>query len=187
VEYFVILFYFLFSFNSTEWCCVKYSVSISCPYEPQYQNNLKYICRGNRPSTCLQQALITSDNKQNGRFRLDDENVLRNFTVTIISLSQNDSGSYLCGVQSNSDLDVFTAVDSQSFTAAVTSQAGGRDVSWTLAWLNSCFHPPPLWRLRDGPGQNWSSSPVCCFLLLFMRHLTSRQPHERLQKANTVS
>ncbi|XP_030597392.1 polymeric immunoglobulin receptor-like [Archocentrus centrarchus] len=88
-----------------------YSESISCPYESQYQNNLKYICRGNRPSTCLQQALITSENKQNGRFRLDDEKESRKFTVTISSLSQNDSGSYLCGVQRNSDLDDFSAVE----------------------------------------------------------------------------
>uniref|UniRef100_A0A3Q0SME8 Immunoglobulin domain-containing protein n=1 Tax=Amphilophus citrinellus TaxID=61819 RepID=A0A3Q0SME8_AMPCI len=87
-----------------------YSVSISCTYESQYQNNLKYICRGNRPSTCLQQALVTSENKQNGRFRLDDGNILRIFTVTIGSLVQSDSGSYLCGVQRNSDLDVFSAV-----------------------------------------------------------------------------
>uniref|UniRef100_A0AAQ5ZQL0 Immunoglobulin V-set domain-containing protein n=1 Tax=Amphiprion ocellaris TaxID=80972 RepID=A0AAQ5ZQL0_AMPOC len=39
------------------------SVSISCPYESENQNNLKYVCRGTQPSTCLQQALITSDNK----------------------------------------------------------------------------------------------------------------------------
>uniref|UniRef100_A0A3B4F931 Immunoglobulin V-set domain-containing protein n=1 Tax=Pundamilia nyererei TaxID=303518 RepID=A0A3B4F931_9CICH len=74
-----------------------YSESISCPYERQYQNSLKYICRGNRPSTCLQQALITSDNKENGRFRLDDDKMLKKFTVNITSLSQEDSGYYLCG------------------------------------------------------------------------------------------
>uniref|UniRef100_A0A669BLA8 Polymeric immunoglobulin receptor n=1 Tax=Oreochromis niloticus TaxID=8128 RepID=A0A669BLA8_ORENI len=88
-----------------------YSESVSCTYESQYQNNLKYICRGNRPSTCLQQALITSDKKQNGRFRLDDDKVLGKFTVTINSLVKSDSGSYLCGVQRNSDLDVFSAVE----------------------------------------------------------------------------
>ncbi|KAL3996111.1 beta-site APP-cleaving enzyme 2 (memapsin 1) [Sarotherodon galilaeus] len=88
-----------------------YSESVSCTYESQYQNNLKYICRGNRPSTCLQQALITSDKKQNGRFRLDDDKVLGTFTVTINSLVKSDSGSYLCGVQRNSDLDVFSAVE----------------------------------------------------------------------------
>ncbi|XP_004539123.3 polymeric immunoglobulin receptor-like [Maylandia zebra] len=87
-----------------------YSESISCPYERQYQNSLKYICRGNRPSTCLQQALITSYNKENGRFRLDDDKMLKEFTVNITSLSQEDSGYYLCGVQRNFDLDVFSAV-----------------------------------------------------------------------------
>uniref|UniRef100_A0A3Q4IBI3 Ig-like domain-containing protein n=1 Tax=Neolamprologus brichardi TaxID=32507 RepID=A0A3Q4IBI3_NEOBR len=88
-----------------------YSESVSCSYESQYQNSLKYICRGNQPSTCLQQALITSDNKQNGRFRLDDDKVSGTFTVTINSLTQNDSGSYLCGVQRNSEVDVFSAVE----------------------------------------------------------------------------
>ncbi|XP_013123122.2 polymeric immunoglobulin receptor isoform X3 [Oreochromis niloticus] len=88
-----------------------HSESVSCQYESQYQNSLKYICRGNRPSTCLQQALITSDTKQNGRFRLDDDKVLGTFTVNINSLTHNDSGSYLCGVQRNSELDVFSAVE----------------------------------------------------------------------------
>uniref|UniRef100_A0A3Q4NBF1 Immunoglobulin V-set domain-containing protein n=1 Tax=Neolamprologus brichardi TaxID=32507 RepID=A0A3Q4NBF1_NEOBR len=73
------------------------SVTISCPYESEYQNNLKYICRGTRPSTCLQQALITSDNKENGRFRLDDDKVLGKFTVSITRLTRRDSGLYLCG------------------------------------------------------------------------------------------
>nr|XP_023010205.1 polymeric immunoglobulin receptor isoform X2 [Maylandia zebra] len=88
-----------------------YSESISCPYDSQYQNNFKYICRGNLPSTCLQQALITSNNRENRRFRLDDEKMLRKFTVAISNLTQSDSGSYLCGVQRNSDLDVFSAVE----------------------------------------------------------------------------
>uniref|UniRef100_A0A3P8QTJ4 Immunoglobulin V-set domain-containing protein n=1 Tax=Astatotilapia calliptera TaxID=8154 RepID=A0A3P8QTJ4_ASTCA len=78
-----------------------YSESVSCPYESQYQNSLKYICRGNRPSTCLQQALITSDTKQNGRFRLDDDKVSGTFTVTINSLVKtDDTGTYWCGSDS---------------------------------------------------------------------------------------
>uniref|UniRef100_A0A669E2X1 Polymeric immunoglobulin receptor n=2 Tax=Oreochromis niloticus TaxID=8128 RepID=A0A669E2X1_ORENI len=88
-----------------------YSKSINCPYENQYRNSLKYICRGNRPSTCLQRALITSNNRENGRFSLDDEKTSRIFTLTISSLTQSDSGYYLCGVQTNSDHDVFSAVD----------------------------------------------------------------------------
>ncbi|XP_039469207.1 polymeric immunoglobulin receptor-like [Oreochromis aureus] len=88
-----------------------YSESINCPYESQYQNSLKYICRGNQPSTCLQEAIITSDNRESGRFRLNDVKMSRIFTVTISSLTQSDSGYYLCGVQTNSDHDVFSAVD----------------------------------------------------------------------------
>ncbi|CAI5679553.1 unnamed protein product [Oreochromis niloticus] len=88
-----------------------YSESVSCPYDSQYQNNLKYICRGNRPSKCLQQALITSNNRENGRFSLNDEKMSRKFTVTISSLTQSDSGSYLCGIQRNSDLDVLSAIE----------------------------------------------------------------------------
>uniref|UniRef100_A0A3P9BGB1 Ig-like domain-containing protein n=1 Tax=Maylandia zebra TaxID=106582 RepID=A0A3P9BGB1_9CICH len=114
------LIFILWMLGNTDSCCDTvtkvqsyegYSESVSCPYESQYHNSLKYICRGNRPSTCLQQALITSDTKQNGRFRLDDDKMLGTFTVTINSLTQNDSGSYLCGVQRNSDVDVFSAVE----------------------------------------------------------------------------
>ncbi|XP_035763646.1 polymeric immunoglobulin receptor-like, partial [Neolamprologus brichardi] len=88
-----------------------YSESINCPYENQYQSSLKYVCRGNRPSTCLQRALITSNNKQSGRFSLNDIKMSSIFTVTISSLTQSDSGHYLCGVQTNSDHDVFSAVE----------------------------------------------------------------------------
>uniref|UniRef100_A0A3Q3CAY1 Immunoglobulin domain-containing protein n=1 Tax=Haplochromis burtoni TaxID=8153 RepID=A0A3Q3CAY1_HAPBU len=88
-----------------------YSVSFSCPYESQYQNNLKYICRGTRPSMCLQQELITSYNKQHGRFRLDDDNMSTKFTTKISSLTQRDSGRYLCGIQRNSDLHLFYAFE----------------------------------------------------------------------------
>uniref|UniRef100_A0A3Q3LZ96 Uncharacterized protein n=1 Tax=Mastacembelus armatus TaxID=205130 RepID=A0A3Q3LZ96_9TELE len=87
------------------------SVSISCPYESANQNNLKYICRGNQPSNCLQQAVVTSNTKQNGRYKFTEETVSRKFTVTITSLSLRDSGSYLCGVKRNTGLDVFSAVE----------------------------------------------------------------------------
>ncbi|XP_028259984.1 polymeric immunoglobulin receptor-like [Parambassis ranga] len=86
------------------------SVSISCPYESVYQNNLKYICRGNQPSTCLQQAVVISDSKQTTQFTLTDDRKSQ-FTVTITNLTQKDSGSYLCGVHRNTGLDVFSAVE----------------------------------------------------------------------------
>ncbi|XP_051240592.1 CMRF35-like molecule 8 isoform X2 [Dicentrarchus labrax] len=87
------------------------SVSFSCPYESKYRTNIKYICRGNQSSTCLQQALITSDHKRNRQFTLTDDTTSRKFTVTIKSLTQRDSGPYLCGVHGNTGLDVFSAVE----------------------------------------------------------------------------
>ncbi|XP_023190146.1 polymeric immunoglobulin receptor-like [Xiphophorus maculatus] len=87
------------------------SVTISCPYDSESVDKLKFLCRGNRPSTCRQQAVITSSNTQNGRFRLSDDRKSRIFTVTISSLTLKDSGSYLCGVQRNSGFDVFSAVE----------------------------------------------------------------------------
>uniref|UniRef100_A0A8C9WYQ4 Immunoglobulin V-set domain-containing protein n=1 Tax=Sander lucioperca TaxID=283035 RepID=A0A8C9WYQ4_SANLU len=85
--------------------------TLNCPYESEYQNSLKYICRGNQPSVCLQHALISSDNKQKGQFTLTDDMASRKFTVTITSLSQNNSGSYLCGVHGNTGLDAFSAFE----------------------------------------------------------------------------
>ncbi|XP_047221530.1 polymeric immunoglobulin receptor-like isoform X1 [Girardinichthys multiradiatus] len=87
------------------------SVSISCPYDSESVNNLKYICRGNRPSTCLQQAVITSDTKQKGRLSFNSDTNTSIFKVTISKLTLRDSGPYLCGVQRNSGVDVFSAVE----------------------------------------------------------------------------
>ncbi|XP_037546427.1 polymeric immunoglobulin receptor-like [Nematolebias whitei] len=87
------------------------SVSIICPYESKYQNNLKYMCRGNQRSTCLQQALITSNTRHNGRVTLNDDKKSNTFTVTVLNLTLEDSGSYLCGVQRETGLDDFSAAE----------------------------------------------------------------------------
>uniref|UniRef100_A0A3B4WUL8 Immunoglobulin V-set domain-containing protein n=1 Tax=Seriola lalandi dorsalis TaxID=1841481 RepID=A0A3B4WUL8_SERLL len=86
------------------------SVSIPCPYDSKYQNNLKYICRGRQPSICLQTAVVTSNRKLNGKFTLTGDEESGNFTVTITNLAQKDSGWFLCGVERNNRLGVFSAV-----------------------------------------------------------------------------
>ncbi|XP_029291135.1 polymeric immunoglobulin receptor-like [Cottoperca gobio] len=87
------------------------SVSISCTYTPKHQDSVKYVCRGSQPSTCLESTLITSDNRQNGELRLTDDKVSSQFTVDFTSLTQKDSGSYLCGVHGLTGLDVFSAFE----------------------------------------------------------------------------
>uniref|UniRef100_A0A3B5L628 Immunoglobulin domain-containing protein n=1 Tax=Xiphophorus couchianus TaxID=32473 RepID=A0A3B5L628_9TELE len=72
------------------------SVTISCPYDSQSVNKLKFLCRGNRPSTCRQQAVITSRN--NNKYSTNDDKRARTFTVTISDLRLDDAGKYWCGV-----------------------------------------------------------------------------------------
>ncbi|KAM8878335.1 polymeric immunoglobulin receptor-like [Spinachia spinachia] len=87
------------------------SVSISCQYESKHRDNLKYICRGNQPSTCLDKAIITSNGSQTGQLILTTDPVSRKFTVTMTGVTQSQSGSYLCGVHVNAGLDVFSAFE----------------------------------------------------------------------------
>nr|XP_054594771.1 polymeric immunoglobulin receptor-like isoform X3 [Nothobranchius furzeri] len=118
------------------------SVSIRCPYESKKKNVLKYVCRGKQPSTCLQRALITSD-RQTKRFRFTDDRKSRTFTITIYNLTLEDFGSYLCGVQSDSGLDDFSAVELEvkefcRVKSSIIRGIVGRPVTF------QCSHPPQL-------------------------------------------
>ena len=106
------------------------SASFSCTYEPENKDSEKYFCRGNQPSRCLQNALITSPNQQNGRFSLTDDKASRRFTLTITSLTKQDAGSYVCGVHRNTGLDLFEA-----FELAVQ----GETSSLTIIYVMLCM------------------------------------------------
>ncbi|KAL1006427.1 hypothetical protein UPYG_G00072220 [Umbra pygmaea] len=102
-----------------DWCCDNPTlvqgtspgpVRVRCPYEPQHKDNEKYVCIGSRPSTCLQQALITSrQTKPEGIF-LHDNKAAGVFTVTITGLTKKDSGMYMCGIRIDRGLDVYSLV-----------------------------------------------------------------------------
>uniref|UniRef100_A0A8K9VGU5 Immunoglobulin V-set domain-containing protein n=1 Tax=Oncorhynchus mykiss TaxID=8022 RepID=A0A8K9VGU5_ONCMY len=103
---------------TSHWCCdnralvqgnSQASVSVNCPYKPQHKESQKYFCIGTRPSTCLQQATVTSKHNT-GRFSLHDNNADGVFTVTITGLTQKDSGMYLCGIRVDRGLDVYSVV-----------------------------------------------------------------------------
>uniref|UniRef100_A0A3B4H021 Immunoglobulin V-set domain-containing protein n=1 Tax=Pundamilia nyererei TaxID=303518 RepID=A0A3B4H021_9CICH len=70
-----------------------YSESVSCPYESQ--NSLKYICRGNRPSTLI------------NKYGIHDDKTARIFTATISDLHSVDAGQYWCGV-TRTGSDIYT-------------------------------------------------------------------------------
>lgn len=86
------------------------SVSFTCRNKAKYETKLKYICRGNQPSSCLQQAVVTSDQTTDERFALTNSQKVSEFTVTMNRLTLEDSGLYLCGIHPNIGVDSFTAV-----------------------------------------------------------------------------
>uniref|UniRef100_A0A3Q0SQT0 Immunoglobulin V-set domain-containing protein n=1 Tax=Amphilophus citrinellus TaxID=61819 RepID=A0A3Q0SQT0_AMPCI len=81
-------------------------VNVSCSYDRGYESYEKYLCKDGCGSS---DVLITTSGPVKNKYSIHDNKTARIFTTAISDLSQNDSGSYLCGVQSNSDLDVFTA------------------------------------------------------------------------------
>ncbi|XP_067260316.1 polymeric immunoglobulin receptor-like [Chanodichthys erythropterus] len=84
-------------------------VEIRCPYEPGYESNSKYFCKGH----CLlsNKIIIKSGSPaQHKRFSLTDDTTNRVLTVTITDLRTEDQGKYWCGVQRNYAVDVYSEI-----------------------------------------------------------------------------
>ncbi|KAM8738467.1 polymeric immunoglobulin receptor-like isoform 2-T2 [Acanthopagrus schlegelii] len=73
------------------------SISIPCLYEPQYRNNLKYLCKGYDWTSCS--SAIKTDKQSSGRFSISDDKIQRIVTVTIKDLKEQDRGDYWCAVE----------------------------------------------------------------------------------------
>ncbi|KAK6463871.1 CMRF35-like molecule 5 isoform X3 [Huso huso] len=87
------------------------NVKIDCTYKPEYLENKKYLCRDSWPS-CSDvirsgepETLVTE-----GRVFLYDNRSARVFTVTIKELTQEDAGTYYCGVDIKRIVDEYTEV-----------------------------------------------------------------------------
>ncbi|RXN23322.1 polymeric immunoglobulin receptor-like protein [Labeo rohita] len=76
-------------------------VNITCKYNKTFTATAKYFCRG-QWSECTDQIRTEKKNKwvHSGRFSLYDDTRAAVFTVTIRDLSERDSGTYYCGVES---------------------------------------------------------------------------------------
>ncbi|XP_050956750.1 uncharacterized protein LOC127157570 isoform X2 [Labeo rohita] len=76
-------------------------VIITCKYNKTFTATAKYFCRG-QWSECTDQIRTEKKNKwvDSGRFSLYDDTRAAVFTVTIRDLSERDSGTYYCGVES---------------------------------------------------------------------------------------
>ncbi|RXN33112.1 polymeric immunoglobulin receptor-like protein [Labeo rohita] len=93
-------------------------VIITCRYDRKYTAKAKYFCRGQKPNILQPKRcsdLIKTEVKEKwvdkGRFSLYDNTSAAVFTVTIRDLSEQDSGTYQCGVDISGQIDSYTEVN----------------------------------------------------------------------------
>ncbi|XDV16708.1 hypothetical protein PO909_016299, partial [Leuciscus waleckii] len=73
-------------------------LNITCHYNSDLKNKIKFFCKGSVPSLCETSAIkVSSETNSNGRFSLRDDESAGVFTVTITDLTLEDSGIYWCG------------------------------------------------------------------------------------------
>ena len=95
---------------------VGQDISIKCPYDIKYTNELKYLCKNegvackDRVRTEIKDKWVNSPYKDKKRFSLYDNTTGGVFIVSITNLTKEDAGIYWCGVhvsfQKNSSLSV---------------------------------------------------------------------------------
>ncbi|KAI1888862.1 hypothetical protein AGOR_G00173140 [Albula goreensis] len=74
------------------------SVTIPYHYGREYENNVKYLCRGHRFHECTFKARSDSP-KGNGKVSITDDPAQHVFTVTMMNLQTGDSEYYWCAIE----------------------------------------------------------------------------------------
>ncbi|XP_066468970.1 CMRF35-like molecule 7 [Tiliqua scincoides] len=77
------------------------SVSVQCQYSRGYEEFVKYWCKETGHRQCghhIQKTGSEAEVKQN-RISIQDDHALRIFKVTMENLTNEDAGTYLCGVE----------------------------------------------------------------------------------------
>ncbi|XP_047659566.1 CMRF35-like molecule 8 isoform X6 [Tachysurus fulvidraco] len=88
------------------------SVQIKCPYESGYEDDNKYLCRGECSYVGNKDIPVESGSPaKDTRFSLYDNKTARVFTVTITDLRPEDGGSYRCAIERILPLsDIYTKI-----------------------------------------------------------------------------
>ncbi|KAG8525045.1 CMRF35-like molecule 8, partial [Galemys pyrenaicus] len=78
------------------------SLSVQCPYEKEYADYVKFWCKG---SCWISKENIVKTSKaerkgRSGRMSIRDDPAKLTFTVTLEQLTEDDTGTYWCGVDS---------------------------------------------------------------------------------------
>lgn len=74
------------------------SISIPCLYDSQYENYLKYLCKGYYYRECTY-AVDTNQPGESGKYSISDDKKQRIFTVTIKKLNTDQDSYYWCAVE----------------------------------------------------------------------------------------
>ncbi|XP_051561554.1 CMRF35-like molecule 5 [Myxocyprinus asiaticus] len=74
-------------------------VEIQCPYESRYEENVKYLCKGEYKILNKDIPVSSGSTANDKRFSLIDNSTTHIFTVTITDLRPEDEHTYWCGVK----------------------------------------------------------------------------------------
>ncbi|XP_064251554.1 CMRF35-like molecule 2 isoform X2 [Passer domesticus] len=133
------------------------SLSVTCTYRPGWEKLPKFWCVPSRQVvfTCDKDIVLTSESQpvvERGRFSIRDNRTQRAFTVTVHGLSEEDAGTFRCGVRTERLLRDESAAVKVILLSAVTptprdrgqTAGGGFTPSVTGALCPSgprCIHP----------------------------------------------
>ena len=78
-------------------------VNISCKYPQSLRTESRFLCKRENKTRCNSKIFVKQSRKwiNKGNFSAFDDPEQQIFTVTIHSLSEEDSGEYWCGVESD--------------------------------------------------------------------------------------
>ncbi|XP_036419532.1 uncharacterized protein LOC118803127 [Colossoma macropomum] len=113
------------------------SVLINCQFDPlRYTNHTKYLCKINRGTQCTEKILPKTQNTrdQEGRFFLMDGNGPGLYSVLIKNISQQDDGTYRCGVEEKRDVTMKVKEDPCCGKTLTQKTHAGETVTFTCQY-----------------------------------------------------
>ncbi|XP_029603735.1 polymeric immunoglobulin receptor-like [Salmo trutta] len=83
----------------TETAYLGGEATIRCNYPEDHEDSIKYFCKeSNDFNTCIYMIFAYQTTAKAGRFSVSDNTGEKSYTVTISDLTEDDTGTYWCGV-----------------------------------------------------------------------------------------
>ncbi|XP_056313497.1 CMRF35-like molecule 2 isoform X2 [Danio aesculapii] len=133
-------------------------VTITCKYDEEYKETVKYFCKGQRFATCSELIKTETSKKkdQEDRFSLFDNTTAAVFTVIIRNLTEQDSGTYYCGADKPNHTDNYTEVNLKVITVIDTLSSHQSTTTKRTTTLNS--NPSKSYLTSSSPSSSNGSS-----------------------------